>query len=54
MFYTSFMVTTKPKPIVNIHKRKNLSKPQQKVIKSQRKRTREEKNKGITKQLEKN
>lgn len=44
MFYINFMVTTNPKLIVNAQKRKNLSKPQQKNIKPQRKRRREQRN----------
>ena len=54
MFYINFMVTTKQKPIVNAQKRKNLSKPQQKIINPQRKRSREEENKGMTKQPDNN
>lgn len=55
MFYVSFMVSIKQKPIVHTQKiERNLSIPLQKITKSLENRLREERNKGITGQPENN
>ena len=57
MFYVSLVVTTRQKPIVDtqkVKKKRNLSILLQKIIKSQRKRAREEKNKRTAKQPDSN